>query len=118
MDRRSALGLMGAAILPAPIPALAAMDLGVRLVDAAHEDNAAAVTALLKTHAPVNATQADGATALAWAAANSDLAMVKQLLAAGADPDKANDYGVTPLAHAKRRGSKRMVELLEAAGSR
>ena len=97
MSTRRTLLLSAALCAAAILPVQAAPELGARLIDAAHQDDAIAVTTLLKAHAPVNTAQADGATALSWAAANSDLPMVKQLLAAGADPNRANDYGVTPL---------------------
>src|SRR5436853_3731570 len=45
----------------------------------------------------VNAPQADGTTALHWAAYNDDLDLVNRLLAAGANARASNRYGVTPL---------------------
>jgi ankyrin repeat protein len=65
----------------------------------------------------VNAAQADGATALAWAVHWGDRETVEHLLEAGADPDIANDYGVTPLFLAIKNHSAAMVEtLLEVEG--
>ena len=45
----------------------------------------------------VNATQGDGATALAWAAYRDDDEAIDLLLRAGADASAANEYGVAPL---------------------
>src|SRR5690242_1666217 len=55
------------------------------VADAAKAKDAAAVKALLKSGADVNAAQGDGMTALHWAASNGDAAMVQMLLAAGAN---------------------------------
>ena len=87
-----------------------------RLVDAAEKRDAAAVSALLKQGVDVNATQADGATALHWAAHWNDLAGAKTLLAAHAGVNAANDYGVTPLFLAAGNGSAEMTRALIDAG--
>ncbi len=87
-----------------------------RLVDAAEKHDAAAVSALLKQGADVNATQPDGATALHWAAHWNDLAVAKALLAAHAAVNTANDYGVTPLFLAVSDGSAEMTRALLTAG--
>src|SRR6184192_3352322 len=55
-----------------------------RLIDAIKAHDTAAVRALLKARADVNATQGDGATALHWAARYDDLPAVDLLLRAGA----------------------------------
>lgn len=75
----------------------------------------AAVQALLKQRAKVNAPQPDGSTALAWAAHWNDLDTADALLRAGADANLANDYGVTPLALACLNGNLAMVQKLVAA---
>lgn len=69
-----------------------------RLVDAARHQDREAVRALLKQHADVNAPQADGATALHWAAYWDDAETADLLIRAGASVNAANDLGVTPLA--------------------
>ncbi len=56
-----------------------------------------ATLALLKQHADVNAPEADGTTALHWAARQDDLDMADRLIKAGANVKAANRYGVTPL---------------------
>lgn len=87
------------------------------LADIAERGNASAVLAQLKKGADVNAPQADGATALHWAAHFNDVALAKRLLAAGARPNVANDYGVTPLFLAAINGSAEMIDTLLAAGA-
>lgn len=65
----------------------------------------------------VNATQADGATALHWAAYFDNEMLATRLVAAGADVGAANDLGATPLALACENGSAAMVALLVNAGA-
>ena len=88
-----------------------------RLADAAEHRDLDAVRALLAEGHEVDAPQADGATALAWAVHRDDAAMAGLLLGAGADPDAANDLGVTPLMLAAENGSAPMVERLLEAGA-
>jgi uncharacterized protein len=87
------------------------------LADAAERNDAAAFDALLAEEADVNALQADGMTALHWAAYHDDVKAVKRLIAAGADAKGQNRYGVTPLALACTNGNASIVELLLAAGA-
>ena len=87
------------------------------LADAAEQMNRAQVQALLKARAAVDAAQADGMTALHWAAYHDDAPMVDQLLRAGAKVDAATRYGVTPLSLACTNGNGPLVERLLAAGA-
>ena len=87
------------------------------LADAAEKQDSAAVRALLEQKADVNAPQADGMTALHWAAYHDDADTVKLLLAAGANAKAANRYGVTPLSLACTNGNAAIVELLLDAGA-
>jgi len=87
------------------------------LADVAERGNASAVVALLKKGADVNRPQADGATALHWAAHHNDVALAKRLLAAGAKPNMANDYGITPLFLAAINGSAEMIDALLTGGA-
>src|SRR3989442_1254559 len=75
----------------------AAAESDTRLVAAARVKDAHAVAGLLRQKADVNAREADGATALHWAALNADQTTVAVLIRAGADANAANEYGVTPL---------------------
>ena len=87
------------------------------LADAAEQRNGEAVRSLLAQKADVNDRQADGATALQWAAHWNDLETAKLLIQAGADVNRANDNGVTPLLLACVNGSAPMVETLLRAGA-
>ena len=65
----------------------------------------------------LNAAQADGTTALHWAAYWDDADIVDRLLRAGAKATVRNDLGVTPLVLACGNGSAIVVERLLAAGA-
>ncbi len=85
------------------------------LVNAAQRRDIAAVRALIRARADVNAKLGDGATALQWAAHWDDLETADLLIRAGADVNAANDYGVTPLALACTNRSAAFVDRLLAA---
>jgi len=87
------------------------------LSDAAEKSDRSAIRSLLKHHAAVNAPQADGMTALHWAAHLDDLETAKLLVKAGANASATNRYGVTPLSLACVNGNTDMVELLLGAGA-
>ena len=76
--------------------AFAATNNEVSLAGAAMNQDMASMRSLLKQHVDVNAPEADGATALHWAAHFDDLEAVDLLIAAGADVKVTNRYGVTP----------------------
>lgn len=88
------------------------------LPDAAKSGDFATVKSLLKGKVDVNATQANGATALAWAVYHDNAAAVEILLSAGANPDIANDLGVTPLSLACANQDATVVRMLLNAGAR
>jgi uncharacterized protein len=88
-----------------------------RLADAAQKRDGQAVRSLLKQNADVNARQADGTTALHWAARWNDLETAKLLIAAGANPKSATRDGATPVYLAAVNGSGPMIELLMKAGA-
>lgn len=87
------------------------------LADAAEKSDWPHVRALLKQHADVNAAQADGMTALHWAAQLDNLETAKLLLASGADAQATNRYGVTPLSLACVNGIEGVVAALLDAGA-
>ena len=94
---------------------LAAAEADLQLVEAAKGRNWAAVGALLDEGVEVNAAQADGATALHWAAFWNDHDTLERLIDAGADVNAENDYGATPLWCACASRHTEVVEqLLEA----
>ena len=76
-----------------------------------------AVRALLKEHVDVNAPEADGTSALHWAAHSNDLETAQLLIRAGANAKAASRYGVTPLSEAATYGSAALVEALLKAGA-
>jgi uncharacterized protein len=85
--------------------------------NAAEHRDWTAVRALSARPADINAPQADGTTALQWAAHWNDLDAVKLLLSSGADPKLANRYGVSPLSEAATAGNAAMIEALLNAGA-
>src|SRR5262245_38107965 len=87
------------------------------LADAVEKSDRAAVRTLLKQHAEVNVPQADGMTALHWAALQDDLETGRLLLKAGAKVTATNDYGVTPLSLACENGNMEFVAFLLVAGA-
>jgi ankyrin repeat protein len=89
----------------------------LRLVDAAKAGDQETLRALLKEGADVNIAQADGATALHWAAHRDDLTSVKLLIGEGAKVNASNDYGVTALSLACTNANAPIVETLLQAGA-
>ena len=88
-----------------------------RIVAAAKQQNAAAVRALITQRADVDTPDAEGMTALHWAAHWNDIDTVHLLLSAGAKGTAANRYGVTPLHEAATRGNAAIVGVLLRAGA-
>ena len=87
-------------------------------VDAAMNGNRDAVKALLKEGADVNTTQADGMTALHWAAQKGDVELAKVLLYASANLKATTRIGgYTPLLIASRNGDAAMIATLTEAGA-
>ena len=87
------------------------------LARAVEQKDRASVRRLLEQRADVNAPQADGSTALLWAAQYDDLELVEQLLRAGAKATTPNRYGVSPLLVACTNGSAGTIERLLGAGA-
>jgi len=87
------------------------------LADAAEKSDWARVRALISQRVDVNVPQADGMTALHWAAYYDDAATADLLVRAGATVKAANRYGVTPLSLACTNGSGTLAGLLLKAGA-
>ena len=87
------------------------------LIDAVKKQDAQAVRALLKQKANINAAEADGFTALHWAAQRNDLPLVELLLGAGASAKASTRYNITPLYLAAVNGNAAMMERLLNAGA-
>jgi ankyrin repeat protein len=90
---------------------------GYPVANAARMQDKAALRALVRQKADVNATMPDGATALHWAAHWDDLETASLLLRAGANVNARNDYAITPLALAVENGSLLMVQRLLRSGA-
>ena len=93
---------------PSAAPLAAAVKAGQR---------AAAIDMIAKKSADVNAAEADGSTALLWAANGNDADLVARLLKAGANPNVHNQLGSTPLAEATFNANTNMVQALLDAGA-
>ena len=103
----AAQGANAVATAPKPSP----------LADAVQRGDALTIQGLLKKKVDVNAPQANGATALHWAAYRSDAESTAALIRAGANINLKNNYGVTPLALAAQQGSPAVLDLLLKAGA-
>jgi ankyrin repeat protein len=79
--------------------------------------NNAEVRRLVQAGADANLPQADGATALHWAAYHGDVGLALLLLEAGADVAAANRNGSTPLWLAASRGDAAIIEALLKGGA-
>jgi uncharacterized protein len=95
----------------------AAADGDLRLAAAAERRDLVAVRTLLGERIDPNASQADGTTALHWAAHWNSTETADLLVRAGAQVNAATDLGVTPLWLACTNGSGEMVDLLLKAGA-
>ncbi|MGH9784243.1 MAG: ankyrin repeat domain-containing protein, partial [Terriglobia bacterium] len=89
----------------------------LELLEAVRKGDKEAVRSLVGQRADVNAAQADGTTALAWAVHRDDLDMADLLIRAGANVNAENGLGVTPLSLACTNGSAAMVQKLATAGA-
>jgi ankyrin repeat protein len=87
------------------------------LADAVERRDAGSARALLTQRVDVDAPQADGTTALHWAAHWDDLEMVDLLTRAGANVNVVNELGVAPLSLACTNRNAALVEKLLRAGA-
>lgn len=97
--------------------ATGAAKVDLRLVEAVKQRRLSEVAALLKQKVDVNARQADGSTALHWAAYREARDVAEMLIRAGAQIDIPNDLDATPLSIAAENGSAAIVEVLLKAGA-
>jgi ankyrin repeat protein len=105
-------GLLAGALM------LIAADTAKTLLDAAESgDHAAAMRLLSAKGANVNATEADGSTAVMYAAANDDLELVRALIKAGANVKLKNQFGTSALTEASIIGSTPIIDALLKAGA-
>jgi ankyrin repeat protein len=87
------------------------------VADAAMRRDIAEVRRLVQSGADVKAAQADGATALHWAAYHGDVSLALLLLEADADVAAANRNGSTPMWLAASQGDAPMIEALLDSGA-
>src|SRR5579863_12595 len=104
-----AAALIGASsMMAAELTPLAAAESG---------DHVAAVRLAATKGANVNATGADGSTAIMYAAANGDLELVRALIKAGANVKLANQLGTSAITEAAIIGNAPIVDALIKAGA-
>ena len=99
------------------IAAAAAAQERPALIEAAKHADRAGMRVLLQQKADVNATEADGTTALHWAAYRDDAEGVDLLIRAGARVNAANDLGATPLWNASMNAGATITRRLLDAGA-
>src|SRR5262245_45581292 len=87
------------------------------VIEAAKNADRDALRALIRQKADVNAADADGTTALHWAAYRDDLESCDLLIRAGAGVNAANDLGATPLWTASASAGAPIVKRLLEAGA-
>jgi ankyrin repeat protein len=87
------------------------------LLDAARNDDRTAAVGLLAERADPNQAEADGTTALHWAAHHDDPELVTRLLESGAKVAVVNDYGATPMTEAAVTANVTVLEALLEAGA-
>jgi ankyrin repeat protein len=84
---------------------------------AARDGDLDEVRKLIAAGTDVNVPEADGTSALLWAAHQSSPDLVRTLLKAGADANAANGFGVTPLLEASRYGDAETIRALLDGGA-
>ena len=99
------------------VVSLGAAGADLRLVDAAKTRDWEAVGTLLREGVDVDTAQADGATALHWAAYWNERDTLERLIGAGSRVNAENDYGATPLWVACANRHAGIVERLLEAGA-
>ncbi len=88
------------------------------LLDAVESgDHATALRLVSSKGTNVNATDADGSTAIMHAAANDDLELVRALIKAGANVKLKNQFGTSALTEASILGSAPIIDALLKAGA-
>ena len=104
-------------LLVSSAPPAGAAGADLRLVEAVKQQDKRAVQTLLQQRVDVNAAEADGTTALHWAAYRNDPETLAQLIRGGANVRAANRYGVHPLSIACLNASAPLIELLLKSGA-
>ena len=87
------------------------------LIEAAKQGDLYTLRTLLRGKSDVNASDADGSTALLWASYYNDVEAADLLIRARANVNAASDLGATPLWAASQNGGLAIVRKLLAAGA-
>jgi ankyrin repeat protein len=119
MNRKYLRVVLGAVLSAVSVLAAAQADAGINhipLVEAVKRGDVAAVRALITQKVDVNAAEADGTTALHWAAHLNDAVSTDLLIRAGANVKAATRDGGTPLWLACDKGNAEVIARLLAAG--
>lgn len=90
-------------------------NLGRDLIEAIRKGHPAVVHAFLKKGSDPNSRDANGGTALHWAASRGNAEIARLLLDAGADPAATDGEGKTPREVAEKKGRAELVEILRQA---
>ncbi len=114
--------LLAAGILASALPLFAAPEVAgaaTAALPAAIKSGqrSAALEMIAKKTADVNAAEADGSTALLWAANLNDTDLALRLLKAGANPKVRNQLGDTPLGEAAFNSNTPLIKALLDAGA-
>jgi len=112
-----AVGAASLAALVAVVASQNAIAAVPGVVAAARAGDLDAVRKQLSAGADVNVPEADGTSALLWAAYQSSPELVQALLKAGADVNAANSFGVTALLQSARYGDADTMSALLKAGA-
>ncbi len=116
--RKAMIGFYATGLVIVGLSALLSAAATAPVADAAMNGDKAAVRALLKSAADVNAAQGDGMTALHWAAMSGDVELAQMLVFAGANVRATTRLGTyTPLFLASQQGHASVIEALVKAGS-
>jgi uncharacterized protein len=117
-DRRhQAVGAGLTATFVAILAVTATQTASANVASAARDADIDEVRKLIAAGSDVNAPEADGTSALLWAAYQSSPELVAMLLKAGADANAANAFGVTPLLQAARYGDAATIAELLKGGA-
>jgi ankyrin repeat protein len=114
---RSANRILGLLAFVLAVPAFAYAAGSADAADAAQRKDLPALRTLVSKKVNVNAPQADGTTALHWAAHYNDTETVKLLLRAGANAAVTNRFGASPLSEAALSGNVELIKALLEAGA-
>jgi ankyrin repeat protein len=87
-----------------------------QMLQLASTGNTAAALKMVGAKTDVNQSQADGTTALHWAAYYNDAELVKKLIKQGADVKAKNEFGATPMSQAAIAGNVEVLKALLDAG--